>query len=403
LVLVVSILALLGNTQWALVALAGLVGLMGVVSRVEFAFRRRDLRLQKKEARSLRNEVASQRKDARDTRRGVQETLQLVQETRRIVQGIRRDSAASFQRMPDVATDIGAIRAEVRGMRVAQQLISQSISATRSEMLAGAESLAAMQGVVSDAASSQTEIVNKLRDTRRRLVREAETVRTDIADANSRAAYHRRQLRSELMTDMQALTQLMAHFAPTAPLPLVAGWALSPSGLLYLTNAIERREVELVVECGSGTSTLWMALAMRRKGSGKVIALEHQEEYAARTRAVLEAHGVSEWAEVRVAPLISTTTPRGEFQWYDIDVDTLPGPIDILFVDGPPGTTGRYARYAALPSLAPVLAANGLIVLDDADRAEERDVLAFWLEEMSGLIHLPSPGHGIEALEAAPA
>ena len=359
LAIVVATLALFGNLQWALVALAGLVGLGALISRLEFAFRRRDQQFQRREIRSLRDELKSRAKDQRNTAHAI---LEAVTES-------RRTGAASVERIPELAAGMAALRSELRGMRVAQQLLSQSVASTRTELLTAAEIIGA--------------------------------TRADIADQKAAAAYQRRQLRSDVTTDMQALTQLMEQFAPAAPLPLLSGWALSPSGLLFLTDAIERRKAELVVECGSGSSTLWMAMAMRRNGSGKVIALEHQEDYAARTRAVLEAHEVSEWAEVRMSPLVDTQTPRGVSRWYDVDADTFPGPIDILLVDGPPATTGRHARYAALPRLAPVLANNCLVVLDDADRAEERDVIAFWAEEETGLTRVPSPGHGIEVMEFA--
>ena len=184
-------------------------------------------------------------------------------------------------------------------------------------------------------------------------------------------------------------------------MPPLAGWALSPAGLLYLADAIERREADLVVECGSGTSTLWMALAMRLRGTGRVLSLEHQEQYAEQTRAVLAAHGVSEWAEVRVCPLVSTPTPRGDFRWYDLDVTSIDQSIDVLLVDGPPGSTGRHARYPALPGLAPLLAENSLIVFDDADRADERDVLTFWADEVPGLARLASPGRGVEVMQTS--
>jgi len=75
-------------------------------------------------------------------------------------------------------------------------------------------------------------------------------------------------LRSSILTDQQAVQQLITRFQPEAPLPLVAGWAVDPTALFWLVDHVDRARPELVVECGSGTSTLWIALALRRNGSG---------------------------------------------------------------------------------------------------------------------------------------
>ena len=188
------------------------------------------------------------------------------------------------------------------------------------------------------------------------------------------------ELHGSLLNDLQALEQLIARYEPTATLPLVGGWAMSPTGLIWLVDQIERARPSLVVECGSGTSTLWMSLALRRAGTGRLVALEHVEEYAQQTRQLLERHGVADWAEVRHAPLTATDTPRGSFPWYELDSATLTG-IDLLLVDGPPGSTGRHARYPALHVLAGSLAPGATIVVDDSERADESKILDFWLAE----------------------
>ncbi|WP_137845667.1 hypothetical protein [Microbacterium sp. 2FI] len=99
----VAALVLVGNSEGAIVVLAGLAALTGVVSRLEFAARRQDVRADLKE------------------RRG----------TRRLVEQMARNSAEDLQRVTRIETDLAALRSEIRGMRVAQQLMSQTITATR--------------------------------------------------------------------------------------------------------------------------------------------------------------------------------------------------------------------------------------------------------------------------------
>jgi hypothetical protein len=123
-----------------------------------------------------------------------------------------------------------------------------------------------------------------------------------------------------------------------------------------------------------------MSLALRRAGGGRLVALEHLPEVAEQTRLLLDRHGLSEWAEVRHVPLTTASTPRGRFPWYDVDPSSLMG-IGLLLVDGPPGATGPHARYPALPVLGGGLMADATIVLDDSERADEREVLDMWLAD----------------------
>ena len=102
----------------------------------------------------------------------------------------------------------------------------------------------------------------------------------------------------------------------------------------------------LVVECGSGASTLWLALAMRRFGiGGRIIALDHDPVFGGKTRDLLARHGLGDLAEVRDAPLESFSLDGQTYSWYARRAwENLTG-IDLLFVDGPPATTGHQARY----------------------------------------------------------
>ena len=280
--------------------------------------------------------------------------------------------------------------------------LADTVSAARLEIADARSDIAIVRD---DLAATRTEADEAMSATRREMIISAQEARQEAANMQSGVTRLVRMVHGlgpDLMTDMQALMQLFTRYPPSAPLPIIAGWALSPAGLLFLTDSIETRGAEFVVECGSGTSTLWMALAMRHKGSGKVLALEHLEEYAEKTRAVLDAHGLSEWAEVRVCPLVDVSTPRGEYPWYDLDLDSIPRKIDILLVDGPPGSTGNHARYPALPRLRPVLAEQCLVVADDTDRRDEREVLAFWKEEWPELTQLGSPGRGVNVFAGGP-
>jgi predicted O-methyltransferase YrrM len=164
-------------------------------------------------------------------------------------------------------------------------------------------------------------------------------------------------------------------------LPATRGWAASPDLLLVLVDLIITERPSLVVECGSGASTLWLALAMRRfKIDGRIIALDHDPVFGGKTREFLARHDVRDLAEVRDAPLESFSLNGETYSWYASRAwEDLTG-IDLLFVDGPPATTGPRARYPALPLLSGSLSPAATAVLDDLVVPDMQEVLRLWLD-----------------------
>lgn len=98
------------------------------------------------------------------------------------------------------------------------------------------------------------------------------------------------------------------------------------------------------------------------------------------TRASIERHGLDRQIETRLAPLAELEWDGETYWWYSIDAlkDLLE--IDLVLIDGPPAATGPAARYPALPNIIDLLASNAVVVLDDAHRQEEEDIVQAWLE-----------------------
>jgi predicted O-methyltransferase YrrM len=180
---------------------------------------------------------------------------------------------------------------------------------------------------------------------------------------------------------LEALQNLHTVLPTSNVLPATRGWAASPDLLLVLVDLMIKQRPSLVVECGSGASTLWLALAMRRFGiDGRVIALEHDPVFAGQTRDFLAKHGACDLAEVRDAPLEDFSLGGETYPWYARRAwEGLTG-IDFLFVDGPPASTGRQARYPALPLLSGALRPAATLVLDDLVVPDMQQVLRRWLD-----------------------
>ena len=180
---------------------------------------------------------------------------------------------------------------------------------------------------------------------------------------------------------LEALQNLSAVLPASDVLPATRGWAASPDLLMVLVDLVITERPSLVVECGSGASTLWLALAMRRfKIDGRIIALDHDPVFAGKTRDFLARHDVHDLAEVRDAPLESFSLDGETYSWYAKRAwEDLTG-IDLLFVDGPPATTGHQARYPALPLLSGSLSPVATAVLDDLVVPDMQNVLRLWLD-----------------------
>lgn len=158
----------------------------------------------------------------------------------------------------------------------------------------------------------------------------------------------------------------------------VGGWAMDPLFAEVVAKTILETRPRLVVECGSGASTVLIAACLSKLGSGRVVSLDHDADYAEKTRRQLSLLGLEEFAQVVTAPLVETNVEGRSYQWYDFDPNSLPGDVDCLVVDGPPAATGVEARYPALPLLLDRMAGTGVVLMDDGDRPDETTIAHRW-------------------------
>ena len=175
----------------------------------------------------------------------------------------------------------------------------------------------------------------------------------------------------------EALMALAARLPTRRPLPPMRGYAIAPDFALALLDLIDEVEPETIVETGSGVSTVILAYALERRGRGRVLALEHDPRYAARTRSLLAAHGLADRARVIDAPLEPTTIDGEPHRWHARAALAGLERVDLVVDDGPPRALGRMLRYASLPLFERLLAPRGAFVMDVIGD-EERAILARW-------------------------
>ncbi len=179
-----------------------------------------------------------------------------------------------------------------------------------------------------------------------------------------------RSLHGGRLKDKQALLDRLD--LPDDALPYLGSWKADTGLLKLLVGHILQHKPRLIVEFGTGASTLVLAKALKLAGGGTLISFEQHADFVEATKKWLTEHGLK--ADIRTAPL--RRSPGGwPGLWYDHG--PLPNGIDLMLIDGPCWALHPFTRGAA-ETLFDKIAPGGTIMLDDAARPGERLVARRW-------------------------
>jgi predicted O-methyltransferase YrrM len=172
----------------------------------------------------------------------------------------------------------------------------------------------------------------------------------------------------------------VASLAPLGegyPLPFGGSFPMSPDALGEVARLVVERRPDLIVELGSGLSSLVLGLTVRRLGHGRVVSFDHSPEWADQTRARVASLGLADVVTVLDAPLTDIEVAGMRRRWYDLAGNLPEAPIDMLVIDGPSVTGPKdwAARWPALPAI---------VYLDDAARPGEREAVRRWVQDVKG-------------------
>jgi predicted O-methyltransferase YrrM len=158
------------------------------------------------------------------------------------------------------------------------------------------------------------------------------------------------------------------------------GFTITGEEAAFFFHLIRRHRPKLILELGSGSSTVLFAAALRANGNGRLISIEHDGGHVERTRMMLEHAELIDRVELVHAPLTDLALNDRTFQWYDLGskLATLTEKIDFLFVDGPPGKVQTLSRFPALPMFASHLSPRALVIVDDGAREDELKMVELW-------------------------
>ncbi len=153
-------------------------------------------------------------------------------------------------------------------------------------------------------------------------------------------------------------------------------WAISAQTADLLAGLVEHLGARSVLEFGAGRSSVVLAATLQAIGRGRLTSIEHQPRYAELAwQQMTQFPSVD--ARLVKAGLAMRFSKHGLLRYYTGIAEALRtrGPFDFVFIDGPPGHLGRDATLLAA---APFLAADAVVLLDDATRPQEQTAVRRW-------------------------
>ena len=210
--------------------------------------------------------------------------------------------------------------------------------------------------------------------------RRISSLRKQITD-HARNTY----IKSDLdFSQIESLLGLYNTLNPKLILPSTRGWAASPDFLALICNWIfklqhKSRDIH-ILEASSGVSSVVIGYCLAKKGRGNLTSLENDESYMKKTRQMILDHALEGYVDVVHAPLVTHELKDQRMRWYNLENLKKSHSFDLVVVDGPPVTEGKYARFPCLPLIYNFLHNDAVILLDDADRQSERLIVDEWLK-----------------------
>ncbi len=211
---------------------------------------------------------------------------------------------------------------------------------------------------------------------------------------------------SNAVRQVQSFLGMQEYFA-TGVLPAFQSeahsWPVSADFALCLIQRLALESYDLVVEFGSGMSTLIVAktlaaIAERDENrQTQFVSFEHLESYFQNTLAHLQQADSDENVQLILAPFENWQAVDGQIYPYYSCQGTLAKLAKqkqasrkriLVVVDGPPAATGPQARYPAGPLLMQYFPdAHIDFLMDDYIREDEKQVAKHWLADLDENVH----------------
>ncbi|MBD3166825.1 hypothetical protein GF324_09515 [bacterium] len=210
-------------------------------------------------------------------------------------------------------------------------------------------------------------------------------------------------LKTRTYTDyfqLQSVVSLYHTLQPPYPLFQMRKWGLGPDTATHYMYHIAREKPKVVVELGSGTSTVIAGLALKQIDAGRVYALDDDSYWTSQSEEMLRLHSLEANAEVRHAPMKEIEFQGERRHYYDLSVLDDLSSIDMLLVDGPHDMKDTLNRLPGLYLLADRLSDRATVFVDDTVRPNWRREAKRWAKENGFSMFEPKQNeHGLLILQ----
>lgn len=307
-------------------------------------------------------------------------------------------------------TDARNARADRRQTRAAVEHLSGRIDqyeqATSESLLELGSLHRATQNALTDATKANHDSANELNKQveslgigLQNLSKQVKSLGTDFQNISRSTSRHITSTVRDSTRQIEAFAQIYSRFPETKlPMPSTGGFAIDSQALAHLIALVEDRRPKRILELGSGTSTIWLGYLAQRLG-GQVVTLDHLEGYLELTQTAVNRHGLSDHVECRLAPLEKVEIDGEQYSWYALSALGDLDDVDLVVIDGPPAATGPKARYPALPNIIERLAPHATVILDDAHRQDESDIVDSWLSTFTSFEQIENGTSRLAVLE----
>jgi hypothetical protein len=151
-------------------------------------------------------------------------------------------------------------------------------------------------------------------------------------------------------------------------------WSAQEEYIQAFLRAAQRADGP-ILECGSGLSTILLGALAQRTGN-RLWCLEHDLDWSLKLRRSLDRYAIDS-VEICLTEIVD----YGAYSWYAPPLSRLPNDFALAVCDGPPGSTPG-GRYGLLPVLGTHCRPGCEVLLDDANRLSEQEVLERWAREL---------------------
>lgn len=169
---------------------------------------------------------------------------------------------------------------------------------------------------------------------------------------------------------------------------LISDFSMKTYGLAFLRNEIVLNKRKSIIEFGSGLSTIFMALVIKKFSlPTKIISIESEKVWTDRMEKKISEMDLSSIITIVPAILMPIPSLGEENNWYDLsqlpDAILNSSPFDMVVIDGPPAYNESISlsRFMAVPFVSNLLDDNYSIFLDDANRKGEKMVMSMWKQQ----------------------